>query len=551
MSQTLIVLNSTLLLLCIVYAIFFIANKIIFNKYIQCLQKYDTILSQVMSIAFTKVNALAEKNQPLKEKIGVLNVIRSQIIDNLNCCKQDFYIFDNQLKHFHLIYCYKLIKECTKKLQICSNNFIDFKKEFDNISQYSLIIENIVYFYSNFIYELKNNYYLKDMYSDSLPKIDELITHSRKSALNLNDYAKEDNINTVINAIKTVQNETNTLFETINNYQQLLLVKKHLVSTYDEVTKLMVDHNFVTIINSKNKKTIKMNQDIYKENMNIFNAKVAELDFQNAFIHLHNAFNAYNNINTFVKTQLKTPRLISKAITDLNQEMHWLISNKADVKTNLLKIKRYFTCQKVITLVNEIIPNIEQINLISSQVKNINPNDQNNTRQIIDELLSLWKTVLNIKNQIAIKLKDLNDFLNRNIDFISRLNNLYILQYQLLAYTNELFSEQNKVEYEKTINNNLEKINWNLQLLLENNEKFNFISFNDDLTVMEKTTENIIKKMHLQKTFKELVTEMFIFTNRYQHKYNQKLNEAEKMYNQKNYQKCLDTLIEVCKIASS
>ena len=42
---------------------------------------------------------------------------------------------------------------------------------------------------------------------------------------------------------------------------------------------------------------------------------------------------------------------------------------------------------------------------------------------------------------------------------------------------------------------------------------------------MEKTTENIIRKIHLQKTFKELATEMFVFTNRYQHKYDQKLNQ--------------------------
>lgn len=550
MAHTLIVLNGILFLLCIVYAGFFVANKIIFNKYIQCLQKYDTILGQVMNIAFTKVNALAEKNQPLKEKIGILNIARSQIVDNLNCCKQDFFIFDNQLKNFHLIYCYKLIKECTKKLQICFDDFSKFKKEFDNISQYSQIIEDTGYFYSDFICRLKNDYYSKDMRNDNLPKINDLIASASKSASKLNDYAKEDNIVTVINAIKTVQNETNALFETFNNYQQLLLAKKHMVSTYNVVLKLMADHNFETIVNRKNKKTIEINQKIYEENISAFNTKIAELDFQNAFIHLHNAFNAYNNINIFARTQLKAPRLVNKAITVLNQEISWLLNNREEVKANLLKIKRYFTCQKVITLVDEIIPNINQISLISSQIKNITPYDQNNTKQIIDELLSLWKIVLDTKNRIAIKLKDLTDFINKNIDFISRLNNLYILQYQLLVYTNELFTNQNKLECEKIVNDNLSKINWNLQLLLENNEKFNFINFSDDLITMEKTTENIIRKMHLQKTFKELATEMFVFTNRYQHKYGQKLNNAEKMYHQNDFQGCLNVLIEVCKIAS-
>ncbi|MBQ6970139.1 hypothetical protein IJQ19_00715 [bacterium] len=66
-----------------------------------------------------------------------------------------------------------------------------------------------------------------------------------------------------------------------------------------------------------------------------------------------------------------------------------MLNNREEVKANLLKIKRYFTCQKVITLVDEIIPNINQISLISSQIKNITPYDQNNTKQIIDELLSL------------------------------------------------------------------------------------------------------------------------------------------------------------------
>ena len=384
-----------------------------------------------------------------------------------------------------------------------------------------------------------------------LKKINELFANARKSSLNLRNYSQENDILKVIKDINAIQNETNVLFETINNYYQLLVAKKHISQMYELVNSLMVEHNFSSIINKHNQEKLRKNQVIYQNSMANLNDKLSELEFENAFTNLHNAFNAYNDINIFIRTQIKAPELIKKSIAILDNQLHWFLNNKEQMTTNLLQTKKYFVCQQVNLIIDEIISNIEQLSLISTKIQNIDLTDQNNTKLIIDNLLLWSKTVLDIKSKIANQLSNLTNFIKKNIDFISHLNNLYILQNQLLIYTNELFTTQKKYEYENIISNHLNKINWYLQLLLDEHGTFNFKNLDDDLVLMDKTTKNIIACLNSQKIMKNLSTEMFIFANRYQHKYGSKLNNAKNLYQHNDFEKCLNTLIDVCKIAIS
>lgn len=533
----------------LVYATFFIVNKIFLNKTIKLMSRYNKLSGEIHSINFFKIEVLIKHDLAVKEDLDLLKKTYKEVSENAYKIHDNLTAITDEINHMNLKPAIKHLKNI--KVAIEKNEAVvnEIKSQYSKYTSYGDTIDNIAQTYED-IYEALSEFYdSKIRYKEYFNPVNDLFNTIGKSISNLHSFKLKFDYKQATNVLLDLKKKLQTLSKGIETILRYQIVLDYLLASM-EASSIQINQAFRNI-DGQDLQIIKKLQNSFSTSYINFRNSYLTLDFSKAKKYAADAADAAYQVQKFVYVHLETPDLINISLKEIDNQTKSILENKEKIENSLKLFSKYFLKDPVITkLFNEINNNINDLDKLAASAKVVLSKTYTQKIVALKQIANISQAVYQKKEEISKNINTVNQTLSSIIQIITELNDLYVHFWQLLVQIKKISTNTNETkDIEALINNNLDLINsYAKQIVEDEHPKYSKISY--DLTNMVQNVIQVSSRLKTSLLLKSYATKLVVYSNRYKLEpgYEDQFASIERLYLSKHYKECIEEAISLIKL---
>lgn len=534
----------------LIYTVFFAIHKSYFRKEINLVKKYNKLINDLSAINIFKIQVLASNDIGNKLDLNKYIDIYKKLKTNSSIIKGNIMVAEGELNAFNLKVAKKYIRTIDKDLQKALKDLEALQEAYNHYTQYGDAIEVTFQNYLEIYEALASFYETKLDYFVDFKQINDLFKTIRKTFESIPKLSIEFEYKKTVDTILDLGRKLKTLAKAISLVFRFQIVDTYLQTTkanneqilsksYEQIdsSDLQALHNLLTLFNHS-----------YKQ----FNKHYKSLELGQAKSFAIQAINALNQINRFTYIHLNTPQWIDLSIGEIKDQTDQILANKQDIINSIRDLKQYFVLEpQIIKHFDTIEADVDSITSLNETASHVNYKTHTEKVRAVKDLEGIASKIVNRKTEIVESINAINDMLGKVIKTVTDLNDFYIYFWQLLSLAKQIAPtgvESQRIQ--EIIENNLKQIEkYSSQIVNEEKPDFDAIAY--ELSAIVEQSQQIYKQMTTSLVLKTYASKLFVYANRYKKikELKSDFDEANKFFTSKNYNQCIDKLLQIVRSA--
>lgn len=550
MEQTLKALIITFLVLFaagfLVFAVFFIAHKVFFQKQWKLMDRYNHTRAKIYGINFFRIDVLHNNSLIPEDKYNKIKAQYDSINQNLNTIYENIIVLTGEINSMNLKPANSHLKYINNQLTKADQNLKVFEAEYNKYTAYPDEISNIFQTYLDIFEALDNFYNHKIIYRKDFKMVNELFRNISRIIKAIPEFGKKFNYTKTINVLIDLHNKIDSLIKILFVILRFQVVQIYL-RTSMEKNNVIILANYKSIAHT-DLPTLQKSINIYKTSYSGFVKSFKALDLKNAHRQIILATKALTNINQFCFIHSQTKDLINVSLQEIKEQTDQIIANKEHVLASIEAISSYFVRDnKISHWFKTITKDLNKIEKLVDESNKIDYQTHSQKIKALQSLANISSEIVVKKDEINLNINNVNKELNQIISTVNDLNDLYIYFCQLLAIANKTLADDEETKLLKAaINDNLKIINeLTNQIIANDKPDFNYIT--SSIVNIINQINQIYTKVNNELVLKSYASKLIVYANRYRtiKENNDQFKLVDKSFKNKQYAKCIDQLIKL------
>lgn len=533
-----------------VYAVFFAIHKKYFRREVNLVKKYNSLINGLNGINIFKIQVLASND--IGDKLDLKKYIRiyKQLKENSVVIKANIMVAEGELNAFNLEVAKKYIGSITKDLDKALTDLNQLQDAYTNYTSYGHAIETAFQNYLE-IYEALASFYEKKLeYYSSFHKVNALFSSIRKTFESVPKLAIDFDYKKTVDTIVDLGRKLGTLASAIMLVFKFQVVDTYLKTTRDYNEKIVAKH--YDEIATSDLQALQNLLTLFSHAYARFNQHYKNLELGQAKSFAIQAINALNQINHFTYIHLNTPSLIDVSINEIKDQTDRILLNRDDIVNSMHELKQYFVLEpKIIDSFDTIEKNVDYISRLNNAANHVNYKTHTEKIKAVKDLDGIAERIVERKLEIVKAIDQIDDMLLKVVKTVTDLNDLYIYFWQLLTIVKQAApNDKESASIQMLIKNSLNQIEeYSKQIVTNDNPDFDNIAY--QVSSIVEQSQQIYKRMTTTLVLKTYATKLFVYVNRYKKNKSltSKFDMANKLFKSKEYGQCIDQLLEISKEA--